>query len=71
MLDILALQKNIQKKFKKPTKKLLKNLIMVESRFLFKKKILAKLKKRTIFVSICLVIRKWIGFTNLPFRSKV
>ena len=40
MLGILILQKNIQKELKKPTKILLKN---------FKKNILAKLKKRTIF----------------------
>ena len=44
MLDILILQKNIQKEFKKLTKMLLKNLIMVELSFSCKKKILAKLK---------------------------
>ena len=58
-------------RIKKTDKKLLKNLIMMKLSFLFKKKILAKLKKRTIFVLICLVIRKWIGFSNLPFRSKI
>ena len=54
MLGILILQKNIQKELKKPTKKLLKNVIMMRLSFLFKKKILARLKKRTIFV-LCLV----------------
>ena len=44
MLDILILQKNIQKEFKKLTKILLKNLIMVELSFSCKKKILAKFK---------------------------
>ena len=44
MLDILILQKNIQKEFKKLTKMLLKNLIMVELSFSCKKKILAKFK---------------------------
>ena len=44
MLDILILQNNIQKELKKPTKKLLKNLIMMKLSFQCKKKILAKLK---------------------------
>ena len=57
MLGILIFQKNIQKEFKKPKKKLLKNLIMMELSFLFKKKILARLKKRTIFASMCLVMK--------------
>ena len=35
---------NIQKEFKKMTKKLLKNLIMMELSFLYKKKILTRLK---------------------------
>ena len=34
MLDIIIFQKNIQKEFKKMTKKWLKNLIMVELNFL-------------------------------------
>ena len=44
MLDILILQKNIQKEFKKLTKKLLKNLIMMKLSFQYKKKILATLR---------------------------
>ena len=44
MLDILILLKNIQEEFKKLTKKLPRNLIMVELSFLCKKKILARLK---------------------------
>ena len=44
MLDILILQMNIQKEFKKTDKKLLKNLIMIELSFLYKKKILIRLK---------------------------
>ena len=43
-LDILIFQINIQKEFKKLTKKLLKNLIMMELSFLYKKKILTRLK---------------------------
>ena len=42
MLDILIFQINIQKEYKKMTKKLLKNLIMME--LSYKKKILTKLK---------------------------
>ena len=44
MLDILILQINIQKEFEKLTKKLLKNLIVMKFSFLYKKKILTKLK---------------------------
>ena len=44
MLYILILQKNIQKELKKTDKKLLKNLIMMELSFLFKNKILTRLK---------------------------
>ena len=40
----INLQKNIRKKFKKLTKKLLKKLIMMELSFLYKKRILTKLK---------------------------
>ena len=40
MLDILILQKNIQKELKKLTKILLKNLIIMKLSFLFEKKIL-------------------------------
>ena len=41
---ILILQKNIQKELKDLTKKLLENLIMMELSFLWKKKIIARLK---------------------------
>ena len=44
MLDILILQKNIQKELEKLTNKLLKNLIMMELSFLYKKKILTRSK---------------------------
>ena len=44
MLDILILQKNIQKEFKKLTKKSLRNLIMMKLSFPCKKKILTRLK---------------------------
>ena len=43
-LDILIFSINIQRELKKLTKKLLKNLIMMELSFLYKKKILTKLK---------------------------
>ena len=43
-LDILILHKNIQKEFKKLTKKLLKHLIMMELSSSCKKKILTRLK---------------------------
>ena len=57
MLNILILQKNIQKELKKLTKKLLKNLIMMELSFPCKKKILAKLKWKTIYALTCLVMK--------------
>ena len=44
MLDILVLQKKIQKELKKTDKKLLKNLIMMKLSSPCKKKILARLK---------------------------
>ena len=44
MFDILTFQKSIQKELKKLTKKLLKSLIMMELSFLYKKKILTRLK---------------------------
>ena len=53
-------------RIKKTDKKLLKNLIMMKLSFLFKKKILAKLKKRTTFVLMSLVMK--MSFSNLPFR---
>ena len=55
-------------RIKKPTKKLLKNLIMMELSFLFKKKILAILKKRT-FVLMCLVM-KMSWFFQFTFQIK-
>ena len=69
MSGILILQKSIQKELPKPTKKLLKNLIMMELSFLFKKKILARLKKRTIFASMCLVM-KMSWFFQFMFQIK-
>ena len=57
LLGILILQKKIQKELKKPTKKLLKILIMIKLSFLFKKIFLARLKKRAIFASMCLVMK--------------
>ena len=57
MLGILILQKNIQKELRKPTKNLLKNLIMKQLNFLCKEKILRRLRWKTIFASMCLVIR--------------
>ena len=58
-----------RKNFKKTTKKLLKNLIMMELSFLFKKKILTRLKKRTIFASMCLVM-KMDRFFQFTFQIK-
>ena len=69
MLGILILQKNIQKELKKLTKKLLKNLIMMELSFPCKKKILARLKKRIISASMCLVM-KMSWFFQFTFRIK-
>ena len=56
-LDILILQKNIHKEFKKLTKKLLKDLIMIKLSFLYKKKILTRLKEKIIYALMCLVMK--------------
>ena len=42
---------------------------MIEFSFPCKKMILTKLKGKTIYASSCLV--KWVGFSNLCFRSKI
>ena len=87
MLDILILQKSIQKKLEKliknmlsillikkklhkKIKSLLVILIMMALSFPCKKKILARLRWKTVFASMCLVM-KMSWFTNLPFTSKI
>ena len=45
-------------------------LIMIELSFLFEKKILAKLKQKTAFALMCIVMKK-ADFSNLHFRSKI
>ena len=62
MLDILILQKNIQKELKKITKKLLKNLIMMELSFPCNKKILTRLKWKTLNALTCLVMKMGWSF---------
>ena len=57
MLDMLIFYINIQKELKKLTKKLLKNLIMMELSFLYEKKILAKLKEKIIYALMYLVMK--------------
>ena len=49
-------------RIEKTDKKLLKNLILMELSFLFKKKILARLKRKTIFASMCLVMKMGLFF---------
>ena len=69
MLGILILHNNIQKELKKLTKKLLKNLIMMELSFLGKKKILARLRWKTIYALTCLVMKiNW--FFQYMFQIK-
>ena len=53
LLSILLIQKKLHKKIKS----LLVILIMMELSFPCKKKILARLKKRTTFASMCLVMK--------------
>ena len=71
MLGILILQKNIQKEFKKMTKKFLKNLIMMELSFQCKKKILTNPINAliTIFALMCLVM-KMSWFFQFMFQIK-
>ena len=69
MLGILILHNNIQKELKKLTKKLLKNLIMMELSFLGKKKILARLRWKTIYALTCLVM-KMSWFFQFMFQIK-
>ena len=56
-LDILIFQINTQKELKKLTKKFLKNLFVMGLSFLYKKKILTKLKLKIIYALMCLVIK--------------
>ena len=76
MLDILVVEKNIQKELKKLAKKLLKNLIVIEMSFPCNKKILAELRRKTIYALTCLVMKmalviKSVCFSNLCFRPKI
>ena len=57
MLGILILYKNIQKELHGRIKNLLIILIMMELNFLCKKKILARLRKRTTFALPCFVVK--------------
>ena len=57
MLGILILQKYIQKELQKNIKTLLMILIMMKLNFLWKKKILAKLKQNPIFALTCLITK--------------
>ena len=50
--------------------RLLMILIMMELNFLFEKKILARLKKRAIFVLMCFVMKE-TDFSNLRFKLKI
>ena len=69
MLGMLILQKYIQKGLQGKIKNLFIILIMVELNFLFKKKILARLKKRTIFALMCFVMKiSW--FFQFTFQIK-
>ena len=45
-------------------------LIMMELNILFEKKILARLKKRAIFVLMCFVMKQTY-FSNLCFKLKI
>ena len=61
---------SIQKELKKPTKKLLKNLIMMKLSFLYKKKILAKLKKKTPILGLMCLVMKMGWFFQFTFQIK-
>ena len=50
-------QKSIQKELRKLTKKLLKNLIMMKLSFPCKEKILVKLRWKTIYALLCLIMK--------------
>ena len=56
-LSILILYKYIQKELRKMIKSLLMTLIMMGLGFLFEKKILARLKQKTIFALISIVMK--------------
>ena len=69
MLGMLILQKYIQKGLQGKIKNLFIILIMMELNFLFKKKILARLKKRIIFALMCFVMKiSW--FFQFTFQIK-
>ena len=65
LLSILLIQKKLQKRIKS----LLVFLIMMKLSFLFNKRILAKLKKRTLFPLMCLVM-KMSWFFQFTFQFK-
>ena len=69
MLDILILQKSMQEELKKLIKDLLVILTMMELSFLCKKKILARLTYKKIFILTCLVMKIIWSFRFL-FLSK-
>ena len=70
MLGILILQKNIQKELEKMTKKLLKNLIMIDWVSCARKKILARLRWKTIYALTPLVM-KMSWFFQFMFQIKI
>ena len=69
ILGILIWKKYIQKELHQKTDNLLIILIMMELNFLFKKWILARLKKRTIFALMCFV-RKTNWLFQFTFQIK-
>ena len=69
MLGMLVQQNYIQKELNQQIKSLLMILIMMELNLLCEKKILARLKRKTVFASLCIVIK--IGwFLQSTFQVK-
>ena len=70
VLDILILHKNIQEELKKLIEDLLVILIMMGLSFLCKKKILARLRYKMIFVLTCLVMKMSWSFRFSSLSKK-
>ena len=69
MLGMLVRQNYIQKELNEQIKSLLMILIMMELNLLCEKEILARLKRRTVFASLCIVMK--IGwFLQSTFQIK-
>ena len=70
VLGILILQKNIQKELKKPTKNCWKTWLWWNQVSCLRKRFWQDWKKEQ-YLDQCVWFWKWVGFSNLCFKSKI